>query len=57
MDLMKYVLVQAVNMNLSIDITNNNFSVNIICEFLRMAEVMFRVKRGMWALNYTYVLS
>jgi hypothetical protein len=56
MDLMGYVLLQVVNMNLSIDITNNYFSVNIICDLLCMAEVMFRVKRGMWALNYSYVL-
>jgi hypothetical protein len=34
---MGYVLLQVVNMNLSIDITNNYFSVNIICDFLPMA--------------------
>ena len=56
MDLVGYVLIQVVNMNLSINITNNYFSVNIICDFLRMAEVMFHVKRGKWALNYSYVL-
>jgi len=53
---MRYVLVQVVNINLSIYITNNYFSVNIICDLFRMAEIIFCIKRGMWALNYSNVL-
>jgi len=44
---MRYVLLEVTNVNLSIYVTNNYFSVNIICDFLRMAEVIFRLKRGM----------
>jgi len=53
---MRYVLLQVANMILSIYITNNDFSVNIICDLLRLAEVIFRIKRGPWALIYSYVL-
>ena len=40
-NLMEYVLLQVRNVNLSIDITNNYFSVHFICDLQCTAEVMF----------------